>query len=902
MLCSLRRFHPGLLLAALLASMLMSRAQDAGSLELPKLEEALSSISRDSSTARQRLAVRRVIRDAQAAIGKHGNKPSRWALLEFQFRAQQRLIAIDDDSKHRESLIEISRELIKAPDEFAAQRLEADLLLSQVEQARKGMGVEERSGALREFVARYVATPAGAKALRTAIVMGLEMGDTRLVNDLRKVTAKHYSSDLEMIAFLRDHLGGQVFGVPFVGHYQRSDGRRAMFPMDGLGHSSMVLFWSKDNENIIQYLTDMAAAQKLDLENIDGRLEIVSVNLDGLPDAGESIIRGVGADWQCLSLPGGRESAIYKAYVRRDPLNLRVAPTGQAAMVMAGSTRKPPPQKMELLKQQIKEAKPSLPEDLKRYTESFRRAIIRGWSNDLYSTQLCALMVGDFLVFDPEGFNAAMPPELKAAAKGGKVTPLKRKQACVPEESLMAIQGCLIAPPQRYHASIAEIRAGYQKMIELCRKAIAKHPEAPDLWIVRNRLIIGLMGLWKIDFKLEHFEAAAAQAKAAMEDGYPEGCDVIARFCLARQAFRDPASNRSAVLDAYVADQGGESAHGPVLASACLLALDIADEARFQGFRELILRNQLEHPMMWIFTGFLLDRYHDYWLFQVPFTAGWSFGRRQRYEMQQGVVDEALRRLDVELPTFDGKTLRIPEDLESEYTAIFFAQPGPWKGRERDDPKPPSPGSLLRNFPRYVVERPDLDMAVAILGEADEAAIRENIDVRGLQEQPEVSLLKLPEGPRHLLVQRLALQSDREAAILIDKQGHILSVRSGISFNEVESAFRNTIEGLDEKAVMAELEKGEVEKAKQLIMALAPPYDPEAKDERGRQLPVPKYGVAHLRARGHVYMALKQWDKALTDAEAVVEKLLAAAGGMSLRTDELDEAEALRDELKGKVK
>ena len=32
--------------------------------------------------------------------------------------------------------------------------------------------------------------------------------------------------------------------------------------------------------------------------------------------------------------------------------------------------------------------------------------------------------------------------------------------------------------------------------------------------------------------------------------------------------------------------------------------------------------------MMWTFTAFLLDRYHDYWLFQVPFTAGWSYGRR----------------------------------------------------------------------------------------------------------------------------------------------------------------------------------------------------------------------------------------------------------------------------------
>ena len=44
-------------------------------------------------------------------------------------------------------------------------------------------------------------------------------------------------------------------------------------------------------------------------------------------------------------------------------------------------------------------------------------------------------------------------------------------------------------------------------------------------------------------------------------------------------------------------------------------------------------------------------------------------------------------------------------------------------------------------------------------------------------------------------------------------------------------------------------------------------------------------------------MALKQWDKALADAEEVVQRQRGIDGGMSLRTAELDEAEQLRDSI-----
>ena len=60
----------------------------------------------------------------------------------------------------------------------------------------------------------------------------------------------------------------------------------------------------------------------------------------------------------------------------------------------------------------------------------------------------------------------------------------------------------------------------------------------------------------------------------------------------------------------------------------------------------------------------------------------------------------------------------------------------------------------------------------------------------------------------------------------------------------------------------------------------------------------PKHSTAHLRARAKVYMTLKEWDKALEDAEEVYSRAFSQAGSMSLRTEELDEAEALRDEIK----
>ena len=71
----------------------------------------------------------------------------------------------------------------------------------------------------------------------------------------------------------------------------------------------------------------------------------------------------------------------------------------------------------------------------------------------------------------------------------------------------------------------------------------------------------------------------------------------------------------------------------------------------------------------------------------------------------------------------------------------------------------------------------------------------------------------------------------------------------------------------------------------------------DMKDERGRPLRKPNYDMAHLRARARVHLALGEREKALADAEMVVDRQTSIDGGMSLRSKALDEAEALRDSI-----
>lgn len=872
--------RPAVILCLVTAAWLtpIAAAQDTPD-PLVALNQALAATRENSSDARQRLAVRRVIRDAEQQLESLTNSPDRFPVLEFLFRARQQLIALDDNPENRTALLDTCRELVKAPDELSDLRLEADLLLSQAELARQGANAEARTHALRPLVARYVDTPSGAKVLRMAMLIALELGDTGLVNHLRELIAERFAGDLDMISFLRDKLGGQVIAAPFIGTFESTDGKTYRFPMDGLGRSTMLIFWSKDNDGE-KLLKGIAAASREMKSEMAGRLDAISFNLDDLPDAGESIVRGHGVDWPVIRLPGGRENPIYKAYIRRDPHILTMTPTGYTAMLMDGSARR----------RVDADGEPD-------YTRMLGSSLSRGWTNARYAAQIASLMAGDFLVIDPEGpIDATRPPELKALSKS---TPLPRGASSVPEETLRAIQACFVAPPQRYRLSHPETVANYSKAADLCRQAIAAHPAAPDLWIVRNRLITALIGLWKTESKFTHFEAAVAEAKAALDAGYPQGTDHIARLCIARASLRDPAANSMEVIDQFIADYGGENAPGPALAAAALLALDIADRVRFEKLRETILQQHTEYPGMWIFSSFLLDRYYRYWLFQEPFQAGWTYGRRENNLLSGGDVEQAHRILKTELRTADGKTLRIPEDLDSEWTMILFSSPSPWSTK-RDDGLPASPERTLQSFNQFAATRPPGDVKVLLVtfgGDAEQT----RAELLASRSKVDVPVLSIPDSIDNPLVKRLGILSEDQQlnSVLLAKDGRIALVVSGFGRqgHGGGGTLGTVICNADEMVVNAALERGDVEAAKQRILTLAPLFDSEAVDERGRKFKKPEHPIAHLRARARVHAALKEYDRALTDAEEIYSRQYAADSRMSQRTSELDEAERFRNEI-----
>lgn len=861
-----------------------AEARDAPEGGLTKLETALSSIDDDASAARKRLALRRVIRDAEEAIEASHDKPDRWPLLEFLFRVQQQLIEVDDDSKHRASMLDTCRELVKAPKEFAPLRLKADLLLSQIEQAKKAASAAERADALRPFVARYIGTPAGPEAIRTAILMATEFGNRRLIDDLRKSIDTHYAADREMILFQREHFQGEVFAAPLAGSLKRSDGKLMRFPMDVFGRSAIVLFWSREGEGM-EHAKRLAEASKTLEGQLAGRLTILSCNLDELEDAGESIIRGLGVDWSCLHLPGGRENPFFQTYGGSDPYLLRLSATGQA-LVGAGGVRR------------HKE------DGSANYESTVGSLMARPWTKLDYSSHLNAMAAGDFLVFDPEGgLDPRMPPELKAVPGS---TTLERTTQGVPDEKLFAIQDCFVAPLKHQQLSIDEQMARYRMAEERCRKTIAEHPHAPDLWIVRNRLIVALMGLWKTEGKLTHLERAFVEAGTAMQAGCPAGCDVVARFCLARQAMRDPDANPAGIIDSFLADADGAKVGGPHLAAACMLALDAADRVRFEKYRESILGQHTDEPMMWLFTAFLLDRHHQYWMFQIPYTFGWIYNRREGYSITKGDPEEAHRMLKAELRFANGEPFRIPGDLTAEHTAIFFAAPAPWNSK-RDDGLPPSPARGVIDVAPFVAARPDADVqiALAVLGEEAPA---EKIKDRHQKDLP-YALLTVPEGFDHPVVQRLGLLSVHAGlnGVLLDKTGRILIMISGLSptssrlGDSLGGMVRKGVARQDELKIQSMIENGQAESAKEIILALAPHQDPEAVDEKGRPIKHPEQSMSHLRARARVYMALKDWDKALADAEVICKRQSKMDADMSMRTESLNEAEALRDSIKEKM-
>ncbi|MFN4945046.1 MAG: hypothetical protein ACK5G9_14800 [Akkermansiaceae bacterium] len=856
--------------------------------KITALEETYTSSKTESSAARKRLSVKRLIRDAGELVAANATAPNRFEVLGLMSRAQKELLDADNSTENREAFLQTCKLLLAAPNEYASLRFDADLLLSQSEMVRKGADTRQRAQALMDLVGRYRGTEIETKAIKVAIAMALELGDNLVIDDLMNLISERFSGDLDMLAYQREKLGGQVIGAWFTGTFEKSDGTVMRFPMDAMGKSTILCFWSKEGDAVKELEALAATVKELQAEGY-GRTMIVSFNLDELPDAGASILKEIGVDWPALKLPGGRENPYYKIYANRNPaykifanLNPAYVPlsvSAQAALLMAGSTRNSAPVKTDV----------TVMPDFKRLVGL---SLTREWATPRYTSQLVSFINGEFLVIDPQGpLDPSRPPEIKSLGSNAK--PLTRTDASIPEATLNAIQDCFIMSPIRFRTPNADLKANFEKAEVLCAKAIQDHPQAPDLWIVRNRRIIALMALWKFENDLTVFNRAAAEAKALIDSKPPAGTDIIARFCLARVALRSLEVKPKQVIADFLSALGGDKAPSPALAVAAILALEIGDRMLHDELRRNILDRYIEEPMMWTVVSFMVDRNNRYWLYQVPFSAGWSYGRRYEYYLSKGEPDDCKRTVTAELKKLDDTSFQIPKDTAGKWAVIYFRSIG------NQDPAGITRSLVndTRGLNTFMESRGlgDVQAFYAILDDDAEkiGALLKPSD-KGVAPIT-CPVMMVPNGLKNPIVQKLGIESEDEVAnvLLMRPDGSIAAMRSGRYTN-----IQNIINWHDETLVNAALEKGDIEEAKRLVFQFAPAEPPVSTDPKKKNVKPAPPSTEHLRARARVYLAMKEYDKALADAEEVLSRQKATDGGMSLRSKELGIIEKLVEEIR----
>jgi hypothetical protein len=113
----------------------------------------------DSLVARRR-HLKNIVRGGQALIDESPDAPNRFEVLDIMFQSQKRLLAIDNSSRNRRTLFDISAKLAEAPDRYAEIRLEADLMLSEKELSESNATLTQRAEALAALIERYRGRPA----------------------------------------------------------------------------------------------------------------------------------------------------------------------------------------------------------------------------------------------------------------------------------------------------------------------------------------------------------------------------------------------------------------------------------------------------------------------------------------------------------------------------------------------------------------------------------------------------------------------------------------------------------------------------------------------------------------------------------------------------------------------
>jgi|TARA_B100000959_G_scaffold61965_2_gene65261 hypothetical protein len=802
--------------------------------DIAALEKEIAKADEAASSSRKRRAYKGVVRDAEDLLEGHPSAaPNRYRVLDIVFRSQKRLLSMDNSDKNRDSLLATCAKLAGAPDEVADLRLEADLLLSERALSSRNADVKERAEVLQKLIARYRDTPGEAKSLMMASQIAPKLEAFELEIRILRAMQERFADHHGVIEFRRKSLAAGRIEALFRGTFKRMDGTSLCFPVDRLGHPCLMVFWSKRTEGFDVALKNINEYQ----DEHPGRFDYYSFNLDGLPDAGEATLRGLGLNWTALQLPEGRNSQTFRTYGRREPVSILVNAYGYTLLTPTENYGRGHGGKVNPYR-----------------FDDVRITSVR------YLAQLQSLFIGDFLIADTDDSGSE---QLKAP--------------------LRAIQERFVPEPLRYRLTGEEALANYQKAVQLCGEAIVSFADDPELWRIRNRKIIALLGMWKMNGEPKYLERAVQVARDLLASPLPERAKVVPRFCMAKAAIRAGKLDAKSIISDLIQASGGSEAPGVAVAAAAVLALDTNSRELHDHYRKIVLEKYAEDSAVWPVATFLRDRFHALDLLKVKLSRP---ERRVRalygdivspraHAVNHG-LDPMTRRLpDIGLKTLDGGTLNLPKNTKGKLTLLLFVEPPADPGADfpvlLDGKGQPTKNDPLRNVMGYAFEfaerhiYKEVEVIAAFLCDDAER-------VRGLMEKNEWSCRAalVPGGLNNPLVRQLGiLSADRIPNVfLLRRDGTVAWHTSGFSYKSdfgypfaIRLAMKVHIEVCDTELAYRALVDGEFAKAKKIFSG---PFLPEG-DERYR------WRAPRFHGRALANIGLDDWEAALADIDTAIE-------------------------------